>query len=202
MKTLSTLGKGILQFLSKLMTRPFVSASFIIVLLLFVHNNFLYKKSITANDLYISADGRGYYEYLPAFFLYDDLNLHYLDTLQTPLYSAEYADHIFPIQTELGHRINKYFVGTALLQAPFFGIAHWVASSSDSLHPSDGYSLPYQKGIFAAALFYLFLGLVGIRYLLQTYFVSGIWIFIVQLALVFATPLLHYTIYDSAYSHV
>ena len=48
----------------------------------------------------------------------------------------------------------------------------------------------------------MFLGMVCIRLLLQTYGMSGWWIFFIQIATLFATPLLHYTVYDSAYSHV
>jgi hypothetical protein len=173
----------------------------IVFILFFVYNNFLYKKELDRHEVVINSDGRGYYEYLPAFFIYDDIHLAYIDTLKTEYYEIENNKAIYGY-LENGQRINKYYSGTALLQAPFFYISHLIASSKNSHHLADGYSLPYQKGIWYGAIFYLFLGMICIRLLLQTYQLNGWWIFIIQLSLLFATPLLNYTVYDSAYSHV
>lgn len=188
-------------FLMKLSKARLYREIIILLILLVVHNNFLYKKSTDRKEVFISSDGRGYYEYLPAFFIYNDLHFSYIDTLQTEFYEAEHNKLIYS-QLDNGQRINKYFVGTAVLQAPFFLVAHVIACRENSAHPPDGFSLPYQKGILYAGIFYLFLGLVCIRLLLQTYHINGWWIFFIQLATLFATPLLNYTMYDSAYSHV
>ena len=185
-----------------ILNRPILREVLLILMLLIVNNNLPNKRLLTHDQLYISSDGRGYYEYLPATFIYKDLHFNYLDELETDQYSKEYNDNVFPVQPEIGHRLDKYFVGTAVLQSPFFAVAHVIASSEGSIHPADGYSLPYQKSIFCAAVFYLFLGLVGIHKLLKTYSVSGTWIFILQVGLIFATPLLNYTIFESAFSHV
>ncbi len=173
----------------------------IVVILLISYNNFLYKKNPDKKEVFINADGRGYYEYLPALFIYKDLHFSYIDTLKTAYYEIEHNKLLYKYQ-ENGLRINKYFVGTAVLQSPFFLIAHFTTSKGDHVHPDDGFSLPYQKGVWYAAIFYMFLGMVCIRLLLQTYGMSGWWIFFIQIATLFATPLLHYTVYDSAYSHV
>ncbi len=188
-------------FLMKLSKAGFYREIIILLILLFVYNNFLYKKNTDRKEVFISSDGRGYYEYLPALFIYNDLHFSYIDTLQTEFYEAEHNKLIYS-QLDNGQRINKYFVGTAVLQAPFFLVAHAIASGENSAHPPDGFSLTYQKGMLYAGIFYLFLGLVFIRLLLQTYHVNGWWIFFIQLATLFATPLLNYTMYDSAYSHV
>lgn len=172
-----------------------------IVLLLVISNNVLYKKNLEKNEVFIHADGRGYYEYLPALFIYNDIHFGYIDTLKTAYYEIEQNKLIYPFQKD-GNRINKYYVGTAVLQAPFFFIAHQIASKDESKDPPDGFSEVYQRSIWVAAIFYLFLGLLFNRLLLQTYQVNGFWIFIVQIGIVYATPLLNYTIYDSAYSHV
>lgn len=187
--------------LKKIVQFQFFKELLIVLILLISYNNFLYKKNPDKKEVFINADGRGYYEYLPALFIYDDIHLAYIDTLQTEYYEIEHNKLLYKYQ-ENGLRINKYFVGTALFQSPFFLVAHFTSSKADSIHPDDGFSLPYQRAIWYAAIFYMFLGMVCIRLLLQTYNMNGWWIFFIQIATLFATPLLHYTVYDSAYSHV
>lgn len=179
----------------------FVREVLIILVLLFVYNNFLYKKKFEYKEVFIQSDGRGYYEYLPAFFIYNDIHFSYIDTLHTEFYEIEHVKPIY-VQRDNGGYFNKYFVGTAVLQSPFFLVSHFIASKENSIHPADGFSLPYQRGVWYASIFYLFLGLVCIRLLLKTYQINSWWIFLTQLTLLFATPLLNYTVYDSAYSHV
>lgn len=178
----------------------FLNDIFLVILLCFVANNVLHKREYEINKTPIYADGRGYYEYLPALFIYNDITLTYLDTLESEFYTKEST---IPIFTELksGERLNKYFVGTALMQAPFFFIAHSIAKSSDN-YVADGFSSIYQKWISYAAIFYLFLGMLCLRLLFQSYQVNNWWIFFCQLTILFATPLTHYVIYDAAYSHV
>ncbi|MCO5258654.1 MAG: hypothetical protein M9916_00740 [Crocinitomicaceae bacterium] len=178
---------------------PFLREVLLVIILLFVANNFLYKKNLDNKEIFILADGRGYYEYLPALFIYHDIKLDYLDTIQTDFYTQENTLPIF-LDFNSGKRINKYYIGTALMQSPFFFIAHQLAKSSN-LYKADGYSLIYQKWILYSTIFYMFLGMICLRLFLKTYQINSWWIFISQLILLFATPLLYYTIYDPAYSH-
>lgn len=169
---------------------------FIVLALLFVYNNFTFKKEVVIN-----ADGRGYYEYLPALFIYDDMHFGYLDTLQTDYYDLEQMKAMY--HNPLFEKpINKYFAGTALLQSPFFAVAHAYTKFGQSEYKADGFSRPYQRAILFGAIFYLFVGFVFLRKLLQTYELNGWWIAFIQFALLFATPLFTYTMYDPAYSHI
>lgn len=177
----------------------FIREILIIFCLLFVQNNFLYKKNLTQNEPIINADGRGYYEYLPAVFIYKDIHLNYLDTLKTDFYSFDLSSNFYP-STINGHRLDKFFVGTAVFQTPFFLLSDMVAKSGKS--KADGFSITYQKGMLYAAIFYLFVGLIFLRWLLQSYNINGWWIAFAQLTILFGTPLLHYTLSESAYSHV
>ncbi len=154
----------------------------------------------TRNNL-IEADGRGYYEFLPATFIYKDLHFNYLDTLQTDFYDDEMIARDFYPRLENGQRYDKYFIGTAVLQAPFFAIGHLWASNSIH-YAADGFSTPYQISIFLAALFYTFFGLVFIRLLLKSYQVNRTWILVAQFGVVFCTSMLDYMHWDAAYSHV
>lgn len=168
----------------------------LILFFLFVSKTYL----STRNNL-IEADGRGYYEFLPATFIYKDLHFNYLDTLQTEFYDDAMIARDFYPRLENGQRYDKYFIGTAVLQAPFFLIGHLWASNS-AHYAADGFSTPYQISIFLAALFYTFCGLVFIRLLLKSYQVNRTWILVAQFGIIFCTSMLDYMHWDAAYSHV
>jgi hypothetical protein len=168
----------------------------LVLFFLIVSNNYLTKR-----DNLIEADGRGYYEFLPATFIYKDLQFKYLDTLQTEFYDDEIIARDFYPRLENGQRYDKYFIGTAVLQAPFFAVGHFWASNS-SRYLADGFSTPYQISIYFAALFYTFLGLVFIRLLLKSYQVNRTWILVAQFGVIFCSSMLDYMHWDAAYSHV
>lgn len=180
---------------------PFLRELAILLFLLFAYKNFLYKKDLKQHTPIICADGRGYYEYLPATFIYKDFHFSYLDTIQSEFYPNDLMKTFYENHID-GHRVDKYFIGTAVMQAPFFLVAHFLATTGISSSPPDGFSAIYQRSIFYAALFYLFLGLIFIRKLLQSYNIHWLAIFVIQGITLFGTPLMHYVLYDSAYSHV
>lgn len=180
------------QLLKKLLSSL---EALIIALVLLVSYNYLEVEKTN-----IKADGKGYYEYLPAVFIYQDLTWNYLDTIDTPGYYKHSEYNVGAIIGSGKDRHNKYFVGTAILMAPFFGMAHIAAKISD--HPADGYSLPYQKFMWISVLFYLWLGLFFIRKLLLKLKIKRLIIFITQLLLAFATPILHYVTFEPTFSHV
>ncbi|UTW68080.1 hypothetical protein KFE94_08190 [bacterium SCSIO 12643] len=171
-----------------------ISEVIVIIAVLLVINNYLGNQ-----ELLIKADGKGYYDYLPATFIYHDLNFKYTDTLQTDYYdqksySAGYLKHVN------GKQINKYFPGVSILWSPFFAGAHIYALNSK--YPADGYSYPYQKSIFFAAIFYLWLGLLYLRRLLLCFNINPIVILSILILFTLATPLLNYVQYDPSFTHV
>ncbi len=175
---------------------PLYGEILIILLFLVVSNNHLSDR----NDL-IQADGRGYYEFLPATFIYKDLKLDYLDTLKSDFYDNNLMVGDFYKRLPNGKRFDKYFIGTAVLQAPFFAVGHAWAKISDH-HDDDGFSRPYQISIYIAALFYTFLGLIFMRLLFTSYDVNRFWIFVAQTGVIFCTSMLNYMHWDAAYSHI
>lgn len=173
----------------------FIQEAVIIFLYVLLLNNYLEKKEVV-----ILADGKGYYDYLPATFIYHDLNFNYTDTLITEFYNhKEYNAGINPEIT--GWKVNKYFVGTALVQSPFFLTAHLIAINSDR-YPPDGYSAIYQDFIFYAALFYLFIGLFFLRKLLVKKGIQLPWIIVLQITVVFCTSIMHYAHAEASFSHI
>lgn len=162
---------------------------------LFIFNNY-----IKHQDEVIRADGMGYYNYLPAVFIYKDLNFTFTDTLQTEYYNHKEANQGI-IRMVNGRGVNKYFAGTAIMQMPFFLGAHFIAKKSDQ-YAADGYSEIYQLAIYRAALVYALLGLLFLRFSLSYLGVHKWWVFWIQVSVFLASSLFNYISTDPAFSHV
>jgi hypothetical protein len=110
----------------------------------------------------INGDGKGYYAYLPATFIYHDQPFNFIQKTEKKYY-PESTRCDFRVNVK-GKLVNKYFIGTALLWSPFFLLAHLLSHVLDL--PLDGYVPLYQYSILIAAVFYLWLGLFYLRKLL------------------------------------
>jgi len=153
------------------------------------------KKSV------ILSDGAGYYAYLPAYFIYDDLQFEFTRPNNKKRPDSESArDYFFMNRTAEGKPINKYFVGTAVAQLAFFTGALWVANLFD--YPVDGYSFPFQCSVAIAAIFWVLLGLVRLRQLLKNMGFRDHHVALTLLLLFLGTNLYHYTLNEPAMSHV
>ena len=145
----------------------------------------------------IKADGQGYYDYLPAIFIYHDFPQKGIDP------SFQISDRIKGLGMYIDYgdtKINKYPCGTAFLMAPFFFTAH-ITTLLVNADPS-GYSQGYHLAILFSALFYLLAGLYFLRRILELYQIPTSTIFFVQLLAAFGTSLTNYTYYDPSFSHV
>lgn len=147
----------------------------------------------------VKTDGKGYYVYLPAIFIYKDLNLGFFDSIYLKKYYNK--DNYFDFRVKCnGQIITKYFSGTALLQLPFFMIAHGISRSFG--YDNDGFSAPYPVLISIAALAYLLLGLVFLKKLLLLYKVRQWFIALVIFSITFGTNLCYYTVNEPGMSHI
>ncbi len=150
----------------------------------------------------ILSDGAGYYAYLPATFIYNDLTYKFAER-QSKIY-LKYpgiaVEHFGNRTVKEGKRINKYFVGAAVLQAPFF-LAAWTLSSVSG-YDIDGYSYLFQLFVCLAGIFYLLAGLYCIRQLLLRMNFSDRTAAVVLLLLFFGTNLFHYALKEPSMSHV
>lgn len=168
----------------------FILAEILVVFaLLYTFNN-----HIGNDDETIKSDGIGYYDYLPSIFIHGDFNRHN-STLNDSIYNrintfSNYLDY-------QQKKVNKYPIGTAVLESPFF-----LVGLSTATENTNGYETHFHKIIFYSALFYLFLGLIFFKLLLKKYEVKWYIIFICQLLITLATSLTIYTSFDAAYSHV
>ncbi len=135
----------------------------------------------------IRSDAKGYYGYLQAFFIRHDLGHEEFVT--------EYVQYT-PTGT-----LNKYFCGTSLMMAPWFGIGHALALN-DPEHPQDGTSVHEQKAISVGGWVYLFIGLLALRALLLGLGVRDGIVAWTLAGLALGTPLIQYAAMQPGWSHV
>jgi hypothetical protein len=140
-------------------------------------------------------DQAGYYNYLPALFLYQDKDFSYLDTLGMD--KGAFVSTLKNKQEE-EVQLNRYGVGVAILLSPFFALANVQAYFSESA--MDGFSAPYRSWIFGAQFFYLFLAFFLLRNVLLRYYQDKI-VVITLFILALGTNLLYYALYEPVMSH-
>jgi hypothetical protein len=103
----------------------------------------------------IVSDGKGYYSYLTHLFIENDLT-----------YRAD--EHLYAVPTDEGKYINRFYCGTAILEAPFFFLGYGVATIFN--YPLDGYSEPFAFCLVLSAIFYTLAGFYFIYILLKRKF--------------------------------
>lgn len=146
----------------------------------------------------IEADGKGYYAYLPATFIYNDLNFSFFDSIEKKYPNPRlYYDYRVG---EKEHQVNKYFAGTAIAMFPFFISAHAISLVAG--YDADGYSKLYPIMINISAIFYLLLGLFYLKKILLHYNASNKQSAFILVAITFATNLFYYAVCEPAMSHV
>lgn len=146
----------------------------------------------------ISWDVSGYYYYLPATFIYQDLqHLSFKDQILQQYRPT--GDFQQGYQLPNGNYVLKYSCGQAILYAPFFFVAHAFATWSGQ-YPADGFSLPYQFMIAFGSLLGAFLGLFVLRWVLLRYF-SDRSTAITLLLLVLGSNYLEYASITGAMTH-
>ncbi|MCB0647753.1 MAG: hypothetical protein KDC49_13885 [Saprospiraceae bacterium] len=131
--------------------------------------SFLYfpKWKLSGTEATLSWDTAGYYWYLPATFIYDDLEL--LAFSQDILDKYQNTSHFYQaFEYENGNMVMKYPMGMALQFLPFFLIAHFIAPILG--FSADGFSLPYQFAIHLESFLFALFGLWFLRKILLNYF--------------------------------
>ena len=143
----------------------------------------------------IENDAKAYYAYLPAVFIYHDLNFSFFGEVEQEYFPDTWFDYRKDIG---GKKINKYYCGTAIAEMPFF-LTVWLFYHNDG---TRGWGKPYMLAISLAAIFYLLVGLWFTMRLLRLYKIPDKIISLVLVAAVFGTHLFYYTIGEPGMSHV
>lgn len=143
-------------------------------------------------------DALGYYFYLPSVFIYKDAaELKWFPEIDSK-YSVS-GGHLYQAgKCKNGNYVFKYLGGAAVLQSPFFFVAHWIAGAQG--YTQDGFSPPYQFAVAFSALFYSLLSLFLLRVILLRYF-NDVTTALNLLLLLLASNFLQYISIDSAMSH-
>lgn len=162
--------------------------------------------SMRFNGPPIRSDGMGYYAYLPAMFIYEDLGMDKYVAAYASYYGIEKPTYFLGLkkQENSSNYLDKYPIGVAVMMTPFFLVAHGITLAIQAIAPeikADGFSSPFYHYIIAfGSTLYLFLGLILLKKILNPYFRQKT-IYITLIALLFATNLFHYGTYDSVFSH-
>ena len=177
-----------------------VILSFLISLVFVIQYKFL-DNTVGHNQKYntIVSDGKGYYAYLPAIFIYNDLNFGFNQTVEKHDHPETwYTDYRYKLDKK--RIFTKYYVGTAIAYSPFFLIAHsWSLMMG---WQSDGYAAIYHGSVLVAALFYMVITLIFMGKILDFYRINH-WIKVLSiLGAYFGTNWFYYTTWEASLSHV
>ncbi len=175
---------------------------FCILLLLVV--SLLSRDMASPYERVIGCDGFGYYSYLPALFIYHDLSFSFVNEVYPKYYEVLKntplaTTHI--INEFDGHRVNKYYPGVSILLCPFFLIA--LLSAKLAGFATDGYSKIFQFTIVLAALFYVWLGLIFLKKLLNRHNYTPWLVSLTLILILFGSNLYSCSItsYSPSYAH-
>ena len=179
----------------------------VFLLLLVLFKLWSNKRNGSSHDvaMNICSDGRGYYAWLPAVFIYHDLHFGFFETkeLANPYTGGEKGgclqNYLVPLSN--GTQFNKYYPGPAVLQFPFFALAHLYVKYCTS-YVADGYAPPYFYAVGLAGLFYYGMGLFFLLKIFRRFQISIKFQCLALVLFTFGTNLMYYTIDKPSYSHL
>ena len=151
-------------------------------------------------DRIIDGDGKGYYAYLPAIFIYHDLHFNFAAQYEYQYYQGNRNGTKSFRQNVGDDSVNKFFPGLAIIWLPFFFFGHLMAWLE--IFPRDGYSLPYQYAIAFSAFLFLWLGARWLLKLLKGFGADDRLAAFIALVVTLGTNLLYYVVVEPSMTHV
>jgi hypothetical protein len=153
------------------------------------------------NTVAFQWDKSQYYIFLPAIFIHHDLdNLLFYRPLNEKYRFTSGFNEVLPGKLQPnGHILIKYTIGTALLELPFFLLAHsYTYFNNDD--PGDGYSYPYQQALAFCTIFWVVIGLILLSKSLKQFYSDTVTV-AVLVCVGIGTNLYSYTAFDHGMSH-
>ncbi len=148
----------------------------------------------------IHSDALGYYMYLPSTFIYhnhehlerlpEDKGIHYL---------VQWSVKNIQMKTPKGYTADQYTYGIALMEAPFFFLAHAYEKIAGG--QANGYSASYNIALKLCSLVYALLGLILLYKILSNYFTETEAVIGVLLTFL-ASNLFYSAVFQAGMSHV
>ena len=135
----------------------------------------LYYGKVSKGDFNFYGDALGYYMYLPVTFIYDNhttIEKLPADKEINPFIIRYMEQQGEAARTPKGYALNQYTYGVALLELPFFFIAH--AGEKLTGGRANGYSESYRNAVEFSSYFYGALGLLITYKLLRRKFTENI----------------------------
>ena len=178
--------------------------TFYLIVILTIASAFFYKNWKT-DWFNFNGDSLGYYAYLPAVFIHHDIDnldlttFHRVKTALNITKPEELHQDFHTGNIVNGKRLIQYTSGIAILQTPFFFIAHEIAKPLG--YEADGYSQPYKTVIFFGNILYVMLGLWFSRKILRGYDYSELVVSSSLFLVAFATNLHYFTVYSGYMGH-
>lgn len=158
----------------------------------------------------VRSDGTGYFLYLPATIIYQDLKLDFFIDESKPYtagknvfdrtYNQEEAKTAGVRKIDNGNYLNKYTVGVAIMLLPFYLVGHVFTLIFNSAN-ATGWSFFYQYFALYGGITYFLIGLKILKDILRKYFTIST-TFLTLFAIVFGTNLFNYAFYENIFSHV
>jgi len=153
------------------------------------------------DDRFPEWDKHGYYMYLPSIFIYKDGGTfsYYPEINKQYHISGDNNTWALYYQPKTGRMLDKYAIGVAVMELPFFLAAHGLTLATGH-YAANGYTDYYELSIFFAGWFWAIMGLAALRRLLLGYYDDRIAAFTILL-LGLGTNLYSYTAFDYGMSH-
>jgi len=148
-------------------------------------------------DMFYYGDTNGYYLHVVSFFVHDDVGDYgkSIGSLQeVNPDSPDPREDKFGIRlTEKGRRYIKYTLGVAVMESPFFLLAHAYATASP-LYEANGWTKPYTFTVGLSTIVYVLIGFFLLLQVLRRYFSERVSLLTV-LAVALATNLFYQSTY-------
>ena len=163
--------------------------------------SFIFYAGFGARSKVFYGDALGYYLYLPATFIYNNLKtpgeLPHDKGIPDDVFW--YLGHVDYPKAANGTVVIQYTYGVALMESPFFLIAHaWEKLTGRT---ASGYSATYSNLLKISAMFYALLGLMLVYSVLRTYF-TGRTSLVTTAGIFLGTNLFWFSVYQAGMSHV
>jgi hypothetical protein len=152
----------------------------------------------------ICSDGRGYYAWLPALFIYHDLNFNFFDhnEVTDTLCGGKVEGCLQDYRScHDGVPCNKYYPGAAFMMLPMFALAHFMTLHSVHYQP-DGYSYLYFKLAGLSGILFYMIGMLFFLKLLQHLRLTTLQQSLTILLITFGSNIMYYAIDKPTYSHI
>lgn len=139
----------------------------------------------------IVSDVIHYYAYLPATFIYKDIELKFCN--------GQYADRFWPVQTPIGKKGIMVSMGMSILYSPGFFATQAILNLCGI--ESDGFTYHYRIGLILMGLIYFALALIFLKNVLRRYF-SPLATSLALLMVGIGTNLFYYATAETTMSHL